>query len=554
MPAGRIGGQRYSEPFSFHNLSQRGQYMFKLIDGVFCDNFYPNAVWSNFSCYTDLLDRTNDLRHLRFHAIDRTPPEESIGDQFSERVIYAELSPCFPQLDVRRMTKKAGVYAALIEGYASGTFPSEGKNAFVQFLRDAYKGGLPVVLVSRYGTLATQQPYAIADEFSGRSPVLPLFEIIAETALPLLSLVTAKINPDVWRGKIGEGKDRLMKRRLETLRAGIEEVFAHRRNILSEELKHVTNPRELVKARKKNGSDVDHQTQPLHFGPNLNLLATDSIQTILAERLFGVDSIGIVSRHDLVSLLAEFPRLFSRVQSGPDGLEQVANIGYEVGGSLWRSSNAWYDESSGASVIENEFTSTDYLFLQGESVQDARVSSANAILSKVGAVVDVAGITKAPTATVILKRPQGHHLDAGSFVLTVSFPHAEGSDQHERSYAVRTMTELEKKFLRPLREGCSADTDVSTYIEEMRLAHDKLLRTAWLQSTTTADWFLLGIYKGIACRLAEFLVIDNEAKLATEHQGAEKPRQSLRRRVKTRIIPSQPERLKVTYEYVATLD
>jgi L-asparaginase/Glu-tRNA(Gln) amidotransferase subunit D len=554
MPAGRVGGSRFSEPFSFHNLSQRGQYMFRLIDGIFCDNFYPNAVWSNFSCYTDLLDKKNDLRHLRFHAVDRATPEESVGDQFSGRVVYAEISPCFPRFDVGRMTKKDGVYAALVEGYASGTFPSEGTNAFVQFLRDAYTYGLPVVLVSRYGTLATQQPYAVAAEFAGRSPVLPMFEIIAETALPLLSLVTAKIDPNAWRRKIGESKARLLKRRLDALRTGIEDVFAQRRNILSEELKHVSNARDLLKARKKNGSGADRRSPPLHVGPNLDLLATSGVKLILEERPFGAEGIAIVSRHDLVALLAEFPRLFSRIQAGPDGLEQVCNVGYQVGGALWRSSKAWYEENSNAPVGEDEFTSTDYLFLQAESVQDARVLSANAILVKVALIVDLAGVTKAPTASVILKRPRERGVDAGSFVLTVTFPHAEGGDQQERSYAVRTMTELEKGFLRKLRAGCGAGTAVSEYIEELRADHDKLLRTAWLQSTTTADWFLLGIYKGIACRLAEFLVIDNEAKLATEPQGAEKPRQSLRRRVKTRIIPSQPERLKVTYEYVETRD
>lgn len=137
--------------------------------------------------------------------------------------------------------------------------------------------------------------------------------------------------------------------------------------------------------------------------------------------------------------------------------------------------------------------------------------------------------------------------------MTVSFPHAEYGDQHEKSYAVRTMTEPEQKFLRMLRGGCSNDTDVTKYLETLRSAHDDLLRTTWMKSTTTADWFLLGIYKGIACRLAEFLVIDNVAALAAQYNQP-KLLQSLRRRVKTRIIPSEPERLRVTYEYVEALD
>lgn len=388
-PAGRNGGtHRYSEPFFFRNLSQRGQYMFKLIDGVFCDNFYPNAVWSTFSCYADLLDRKHDIRHLRFHAVDRTPPEPSIGDEFSERVVYAEISPCFPPLDARRMAK-AGVYAALIEGYASGTFPSEGKNAFVQFLRDAYENCLPVVLVSRYGTLATQQAYAVAEEFSERSPILQLFEIIAETALPLLSLVTAKIDSGKWRRKIGERKGRLMERRIELLRSEIEAVFQLRRNILSEELKHVSNPEDLLKARQKLDPGSP-QGAPLHVGANENLLTAPVVKMILEKRPFIAEGIAVLSRRDLVRLLAEFPRLFARVQAGPDGLEQVCNIGYEVGSALWRSSREQRDEVS-PSAIEDEFTSMDYLFRQKEAaVQDARVDSANAILVMVGTVIDVA--------------------------------------------------------------------------------------------------------------------------------------------------------------------
>jgi L-asparaginase/Glu-tRNA(Gln) amidotransferase subunit D/NAD-dependent SIR2 family protein deacetylase len=547
IPSSRYGPSlRYTEPFSFRNLSQRGQYMFKLIDGVFCDNFYPNAVWASFSSYEDLLDR-RDLRHLRFNATESVPKERTVGDKFTDCVVYAEISPCFPPLDVQQLLR-AGVRAVLIEGYASGTFPSEGKNPFVQFLRDAYAHGLPVVLVARYGILATQQAYAIAAEFRGHSPVLPLYEIIVETALPLLSLAAGKVNEKEWDTWPTDGPGALIERRINCLRHELDALLG-RPNILSDELKHVTNPKELLRSRGGSTNGSHHSSPALRVGATDAIIDSAELQHLLEHRPSSGEGIAILSRRDIIRMLSEFPRLFSRVQAGPDGLEQVGNIGYEVGGALWRSSIQRYDDAHLAMAQLDEAFRPGHLFQQTDDVQDARVQRVNGILELIGSVIDMAGIARSPLAAVTLRRRSTAPRRLGSFLLTVTCSRGQYTDYPQQAWNVRTMTENEQAFLRSLRNGCPVDTKIDAHRDKLRADHDDLLNTTWLQSSTTADWFLFGIYKGVACKVAEFLVIDDIALRAAKEQAPRLLR-ALRKRVKTRIIPTQQEWLRLHYEYV----
>jgi L-asparaginase/archaeal Glu-tRNAGln amidotransferase subunit D len=95
--------RRHNEPFAFRNLSLRGQYMFKLIDGLFCNNYYPNPIHYELM----VLDpEFRDMRHIRFDAMSLDPPKATVSESFLPRVTYSDVSPCFPLIDLERMVQR----------------------------------------------------------------------------------------------------------------------------------------------------------------------------------------------------------------------------------------------------------------------------------------------------------------------------------------------------------------------------------------------------------------------------------------------------------------
>jgi len=547
--------RRYSEPFSFRNLSAKGQYMFKLIDGLFCNNYYhpspPNPI-----SYADLVgpeaDSLKDLRHIRFDALVDVPQKQTVGDSFSSRVVYAEVSPCFPPMSVEEAWKD-NIYAVLVEGYPSGTYPSHRRNRFSKFIEDLYAAGIPVVLISRYGTLASQQEYQVSDTSYGPIPVLPLFGIVVETALPLLSLVTAKISEAAWKGAGGLDPKQLIPYRIRLLREGIDSLLQNRHSILSLELKNIANRTNMNEELRdlRMFSNRRYENRSSQFKRRGKFPTSEQVHALLeAREKEYTDGFVVFSRRDLLLLLDEFLHLFEKVEAGPDGLEEVMTIGFEMGIPLWES---FRREMAKVNKTPSEISTErlDLFFKQSSTFQQKRVEGANGILEKFSQLIDKAGITQTNTSEIKINNKQtnakGDPLNTNSFKFTVRITRFQSTSQRAEKYAVMAFSNDERDFFTRLSQGCPPGIPVDTYSDELKELYEKLRRTTWMHSTTTLDWLLLGLFKGAACGVASFLRFDQMAwRGLTENQQLI---QALRQRVKCGIDYIDEEILIVSYEY-----
>jgi L-asparaginase/Glu-tRNA(Gln) amidotransferase subunit D len=542
IPSGRLLAHGHSEPFSFRNLSLRGQYMFKLIDGIFCDNFYSHFIAWNVSCYADLVEHgsARDIRHLRFDALAAVPPRETIGHTFSDRVCYFEITPAFPSIDVNVLTA-SGIRVILAQGYPSGTYPSVIGHNFTKLLADAYASGVPVVIISEYGILASQQEYQTQNK---HSPVITLYEIVMETALPLLSLVVENIRDGAWAIQEGEEPAQVIARRIGLLKKGIEMVLKERLNILSHELKDVANRDGMLKASRSLMQAANDRVEHWHwpFQDRGRFPAVSDTRAAEANDNYA-GGFAVLARSDLVAILDEFARLFEKVQAGPDGLEQVCNIGFDMGLPLWESfhKKRAYADSSRRTDVVSQTDEADFLFHQSPEEQSRRLQSAADALEDVCNLVDAAGLTR------VLKKPILQFAkDAASFTVALEISRFDGGDALEAKYGVMTFLNHERDFFMMMEEG-PQDGNVGVHMQHLERLYRTLLRTSWIHVTSTADWLFLGLFKGVTCGIAKFLALDHLTSRA--NSGDKRLREALRNRVRTRVMSVEQTHLSVVYEY-----
>lgn len=188
------------EPYFYRNKGMQRDYMFRMIEDLFCNNFYPIREYLD---YGVLLSerRTNSFRHFRFSPLRAYEPFEIFP--ISDRVRLAVVSPVFfgalePEEIGSVSSDLDRIDVLILEGYNSGTFPSDSSHPFTDLLRLLMRRSIPIVLVARDGLLPTHEPYKM-QEIDGRMlPILRLFGVIAETAAPLIAVIRASIPDEDW--------------------------------------------------------------------------------------------------------------------------------------------------------------------------------------------------------------------------------------------------------------------------------------------------------------------------------------------------------------------
>jgi L-asparaginase/Glu-tRNA(Gln) amidotransferase subunit D len=514
IPSGHGGRTpRHVEPFAFRNLSQRGQYMFRLIDGLFCNNYYPNPIH-----YDMVFDRKEfgDLRHIRFDAVSREPPKPTVTESFRPRVVFVEVNPCFPIIDLQTMVSE-GLYVVVAQGYASGTYPSAPSHPFARLLDDAHRLGVPIVLVSRYGILPSQQEYAVANPSTDHATVLPLYQIIGETAVPLLSLITSRIADEKWARRSGEDADATLHRRKQLLTAGVGELFAERPNILSFELKNVADKgamyAEMIDMQTLR-NDQREQRRIEDDGtrtPRMNE-ATRALNAGAGDRTV------LLSRHDVLQLLEELPHVFEKVEAGADGLDAVFNLGFDYGFKLWRACEAERPSTAQSESDELLTDGLDLFFdLQNEQIKKERLSRIREILAIVQATANDSGVMHVESLQVpkVGERKQtvaGDHGTPGSITVQFRIKRLEHG-AHDERYAVMMFSEEERQFFEKLWQG-PQDDQTAQFDHAMKDRYNALLRKTWTHTARTADWFIFGLSKGVAFGVAAALRIDHVASHA----------------------------------------
>lgn len=498
VPSGRsLPTDPFLEPFTYRNVSPHYQYMFKFIDGIFCNNYYTNN-------YVGMMTLgAGDIRHIRHDALEANPTNKTIGDDFYPVVQSVVVTPSFPLIDVKGMLsnhkRRDKLRAFLVEGYPSGTYPTCLENNFSHLLIELYNKGIPVILVSRYGILATQQKYETIPLLNGTEvSVLPLYGLIAETALPLISMVIGQIPGKEW--KMTGTPRKILADRIKLVKQKLADFFSLRPDIISEELKYVITD--------KMSSQLEHHYEELAKVDNnrKNVIEMRKVNfPILPLRKHENDfsEFITISHNDFKLLLNEFTRPFEQVGAGPDGFEILYNLGFDIGISIF---NSFKQKKTARKSI---------LFSDRESEEQLEmIEEVNYKLKKVSKLLRQSRVADVDVINKMSVAPPNNSTKTSTYASSFSFEVAVQRPKKEREgekYNVMTFTDAESDFFKKLRYGFDNGKDINTFIKGLKEDYKKLLTGTWENSSEAVDWLILGIYKSIACEIARYLRFDKTA-------------------------------------------
>jgi hypothetical protein len=528
------------EPFLFRNLYVQSQYMFRLIDGVFCNNYYSGSLIDYYSLVGDQEDEFKDLRHIRHDPLQQrnlTPRMKQDG--FSSGVRHVNVTTSFPLIDVAGMVAgKDGLKpmrVILVDGYASGTYPTWEEHTFSTLLYDAYQYSIPIFLISQYGIKATQQPYETKRVKGVEIPVTHLYGVIAETALPLLSLVVNSIEDDEWT-RAGLDKGQLLLHRERLVRRKLKDFFEGRPNILTQELQYVADPDKLLEGQQRLEDELAEadKNRVGHF------------RTRGRISLSGLEKDGFVfiSKRDFLLLLNEVVRPFERVGAAPDGFSILSDLGFDVGVPLVQSYSKGKRTARGLKTT---------FFARPAAERRELLESANSIISEVAELLKETNI-----ATVSVGPIEAFHTDERAepdlasipnhFSFTVVVERPGHLDRGDEKYSAVSYSKGDADFFAKLAEGCNDDHLLNLYYAELEADYDQLLQDKWKDRMRNLDWFLLGIFKGVTCGLAQLLRFD-EIAIQAGPRSQSGHKRIFRQSAKCTIEAGDEYEFAIRYEY-----
>jgi serine/threonine protein kinase len=467
------------EPFVFRNEALPQQYMFKCIEGLYCNNFYTDYYGVGRSVFGGR--RSEGYHHLRpspFGAIKPTDIKEMhecVGvatlfpSSFSGFVNHAEVA-FDPKLR-----------AVLIVGYDSGTIATEETHSFMRVLRKLEVRNIPIVLVSRYGIVPSQRPYKTL----ALVPVLRLIGVIPETALALLTVVASDIQDDVW------DKATTAEARMALLEEGIFKYQSTRPSILTVLLGNVLDERQqweriskyvaddnreytgrLKAAKERARHLLDDARQSRASNPATSLSSDQSPRVFPPYVAF--------ARGEFLLRELEHIRPYECAGSAPDGLAIVAGLGFKLGVSIGKTADALPFGPSGPQQIHAE-----------RGIHDFFSDLCHNLAEK--GVVDIRLVGSG------LSQDEGE----GSWRLHASFR----ARRHGTIYrgdellSAYGLDESERILLTKLRTGVPLEATEKEHIREvddlLRRLHSKM----WHPKISIVDWYLFGLVKGATCGL-----------------------------------------------------
>jgi L-asparaginase/Glu-tRNA(Gln) amidotransferase subunit D len=549
IPSGRLLlSNPLFEPFTYRNISPQYQYMFRFIDGIFCNNYYTNNY---------LALRNPHVRHIRLDALKPTPQEKLIGNDFHSVVQHVTVTPNFPLINVIGMLSNGEgrnkLRAFLVEGYPSGTYPTSRDNNFTRLLEELYHNGIPVIIVSRYGILATQQKYDTIPLPDGTTvPVLYLFGVIAETALPLMSMGISQISVADW--DIEDTPANTLIHRIKLIKKHLTKFFKNRPDIISEELKHITQRNDMYSHQKKHQDEMieaDTKTKYTfgtrgmgrkHFPalPNKKYAENEALR---ADK----EDVVTVSRHDFKLLLSAFVKTFENVGAGPDGFEVIYNVGFEIGIPLFKSFSDLNRPFSDRKVRTENYTAYADRSVEVRQEMEKNISLQ---LELVSTLLSSAGIGDISVSELTISPPNAPDKQASapspenSFKFKIFVNRHGERERKDIKYAVMTYSDSEADFFRKLMHPDKHDHD--SFISKLDDDYKKLIRSTWQNYVQGIDWLILGIYKSVACGIAENLRFD---QIAIESMRNIVVSNALRQAVKVEVLVGDENGMVAEFSY-----
>ena len=529
------------EPFVFRNLHIRGQYMFRLIDGVFCNNYYPS--WIPYSQLVGSRGKELDLRHIRRDPLQRDQDNHKVltKSDFCQNsaICHVVASPGFPRIDVNEMcAPKNGspLRLVVIEGYASGTYLTQSGNNFEQLLYDLYQHAIPIYLISQYGISEKQQGYEVEHVRGIKVPVTPMIGLTIETALPILSLVIKEISDEEWgtsppaAKKHGSGAGGLLEYRRDLIEKKLHSFYTARENILTYEIV----PEKITKKDKE--GEMDEAKKSLI---RLETKREEKIQErgeVSLETLEQFNTLveGFKSRYvflykrDFSLLVSEITRRDESKGAGPDGFAALCDLGFEYGLALVQAVvDTFKDSDKDSESPGNKDSDKDsellgighgfvQLFQRGEAEQKQMIEKAKEIIRTITKLLrstTVADVSvQTPRFPDPIKLEWNQESPKQSFSFTILSKRFERLKDVDEKFTAVSFSDNDADFFEKLASGCDPEKgNLEKHYNEVKRAYDKVLDCKWKNVTTNLDWLLIGIFKGVTCGIAEFLRFDDVA-------------------------------------------
>ena len=488
------------EPFSYRNHGPLRQYAYRMIDGLYCNNLYP--ISSDIGYDILIHDRINRYRHIR-----QSPwPSNTLltREEFAKGVKLISASPA-SLVPSNSVAMSADTTIVLIEGYSSGTFPTSANHAFHAFLQILLQNAIPVALVTKDG-LIPSKPYEMSQIDGLQMPVLRLFGIVAETAVPLLSLILASIPQDLWNPTPSYDYTKLISTRHTLLADAIRKRQTEPDGILTALLGNILDENEQRTARNERlqHREVEHSRRVTELFAESRYVKLPGRKRKFsapnrqpASRFFDA-SMTVFMRQHFLWLLGELVHSFDNASAGPDGLAFWNELGFAWGSqvrdtlapppfrgqrALFASRPTEHQEELTRSARRQTEIITSFLFTYGVADLHAQLS--------VSSPLDVA------------KRHRGGLCS----VRVEARKHGRGGRNDDLLSVIGYQSE-EMDFFRALRNGCrdlSKGDDCHAALAALfrqRFEHALALKVSPL------DWFLIGVYKALMSGVLRDLCFD----------------------------------------------
>lgn len=500
-PYGReVEAVEIQEPYLYRNEGAQRQYMFRVIEEIYCNNFYPI---SGGLAYDVLLKdiQQNTYRHFR---------ESPLGTRrvlsratFSSGVRLAHISPAF--FGVASLESRLGecdglenAQVLVLEGYHSGTFPTHPQHRFTEFIKRLIARAIPIVLVTRSGLIPTTHPYEKHRVDGFEVPVLPLFGVVAETAVPLVSVIRAEIPEGEWSPAEPMDSRRLLELRISLLKAAIRRWQEDSKGILSALLGSLVDEaaqlKRLGEGVERDKHEFSSLVDRLFLGsenPNTARLAKES-----KEGRFDRTKTVLMREHFLW-ILVEILRPFELAGSGPDGLAVLNEMGFVWGGRIFESLKAPEPPSEGG-IFEIRPPARREEMIKRAQMKVERLAK---IIRKHG----VADVT--PTLAITSTLPDPNAPENRVSLEVTSLRHGS-IVRPDELYTATTYSGDERSFFELLRDGA----DLMLYDDQCEKDIERRFRQLFKDGPgfrlSPLDWFLIGTFKATLCRILRDLRFD----------------------------------------------
>jgi len=542
------------EPYFYRNRGSQRDYMFRSIEDLYCNNFYPLSERIDYGLLVSERAR-NTFRHFRLSPTRARDPFKFLP--LSDRVRLVTVSPM--TFGEPYLTREEGDAAGLdqvdvvvLEGYNSGTFPSRPDHPFTNLLRSLIRRSIPIVLVTPDGLLPTDEPYK-KQKIDGQDlPVLRLFGVIAETAGPLMAGVRGAIDDGEWQvpGESDSYKILLGRHKLldETLRKRQADSPGILFSLLGNIVDDVEQKKRVDDGVEREWSQYSEMVGRLFAAAEKPLLLSmavdprrsghkahkkgDAVEAQEEEKRCGAapfdETRSVLMREHFLWLLREIVRPFEMAGCGPDGMAILNEIGFIWGQQMFEKLTP--DRESWKAPFSETASERD------SEVRERLFDRARTKLARLSRMLKRHGV--ADVETKLGESSRRGQIPAEISLRVHWVKHGSISKPGEL-YRVQDYGDDERQFFAALRKGAELDLHDSECSEALERRFNRLFENGLGVQVSALDWFLIGIYKAAVCGILVELRFDPWTnRFAGTHSSNVS---ALRQSVTTRIQQSSRE-------------